>query len=257
MGNKIEFLRITFDMLNCDQVKSWLSARVSSNRFQYVITPNVDHIVRLQNASAEIRSAYDGASICLCDSRVLHHLARLIGVRLTVVPGSDLVARLFEQILKRKDRVCLIGGEHGHVTKLSERYPGIEVLQHIPPMGLLNNQGARQAVIAFARGANARFILLAVGSPQQELIAWEMAQSPNVTGTALCIGASVDFLVGSEVRAPKWVQRASLEWAWRLCMNPHRMAKRYLIECPKVIPLIWRWRRAMGRVPGGGVGRFR
>ncbi|WP_263973958.1 WecB/TagA/CpsF family glycosyltransferase [Sphingomonas aliaeris] len=54
-----------------------------------------------------------------------------------------------------------------------------------------------------AAAANARVILLAVGAPQQEMLAREMAQDGTVSGTALCIGASIDFIVGAQRRAPK------------------------------------------------------
>ena len=63
-------------------------------------------------------------------------------------------------------------------------------------------------------------------------------------GTALCIGASVEFLVGAQVRAPKVLRRAGVEWAWRLLRQPRRLARRYLIDGLAIFPIVWRWRQA-------------
>jgi exopolysaccharide biosynthesis WecB/TagA/CpsF family protein len=212
--------------------------------FAYVVTPNVDHIVRLEHAGPELRRIYSQADLCLCDSQILLRLARLLGIRLTLVRGSDLVAALFNAILQPRDRICLIGGTETHRARLTRLYPAIEVVQHIPPMGLQGDPAARAVAIAFAVKARARVTLLAVGSPQQELLAAEMSRDPEVRGTALCIGASVDFIIGERRRAPMPLRVAGLEWAWRLASEPRRLARRYLVEGPRIFPMAWRWWRA-------------
>ena len=244
MTAKAVLFDISFDLLEASQVHEWIAARDAHSDFAYVVTPNVDHVVRLERAGPELHRTYSHAALCLCDSQILRRLARLMGIRLTLVSGSDLVAALFNQILRPRDRVCLIGGREGHKAGLARLYPGIEVIQHIPPMGLQNNPDARAAATAFAAQSAARYILLAVGSPQQELLATEMARAPGIRGTALCIGASVDFIVGERRRAPLFMRRAGLEWAWRLCTEPRRLARRYLVDGPKVFPMAWRWWRA-------------
>ena len=88
----------------------------------------------------------------------------------------------------------------------------------------------------------ARFIFLAVGSPRQERLAAAIAATGRATGTGLCIGASLDFLAGAERRAPAWMQRHGLEWAFRLTRDPVRLARRYLLDSPRVVPLLLRER---------------
>jgi hypothetical protein len=56
----------------------------------------------------------------------------------------------------------------------------------------------------------------------------------------LCIGAAVNYLTGIERRAPQWMQRAGLEWLFRLLQNPRRLAKRYLVRGPFIFLLLWR-----------------
>lgn len=240
----VEFLGLPFHTWSLDRVRDWLIARNADSPFAYVVTPNVDHMIRLADAPATVRRAYEEADLRLCDSRVLARLAGLAGARLGVVPGSDLTADLFRSVLRAGDRLCLVGGGEGDGARLEALYPGIAVMQHRPPMGLRDDAAARATAVDAAIAAHAAVTLFAVGSPQQELLAREMADRPEARGTALCIGASIDFLIGSQRRAPLLVQRMSLEWAWRLLSDPRRLARRYLVEGPTILPLVWRWRRA-------------
>ncbi len=241
MTPRVEFLNISFDALASDEMERWIATRTAASPYGYIVTPNVDHVVRNARAGQDIRLAYAAADLCVCDSRVLRRLASLFGVALTVVPGSDLVAALFDRLLRAGDRVCLIGGSAEDAAKLQLLFPQMAIVHHAPPMGLRHDPAARAAAIAFAQAAQARVTLLAVGSPQQELLAHEMRLSTKMSGTALCIGASVDFLVGTQSRAPRFVQTAGLEWAWRLIKEPRRLTRRYLVEGPTVLPMAVRW----------------
>ena len=244
MSTQAVLFDIRFDLQENVQVHDWIAARDANSAFAYVVTPNVDHVVRLERAGPELRRIYSQAHLCLCDSQILRGIAKPLGVRLTLVRGSDLVAALFEHILQPPDRICLIGGRETHVASLARLYPGIEVVQHIPPMGLHGDPAARAAAIQFAEQSSARITLLAVGSPQQEMLAGEMARNPAIRGTALCIGASVDFIIGERRRAPLALRVTGLEWAWRLASEPRRLARRYLVEGPRIFPMAWRWWRA-------------
>lgn len=238
---KTVFLDMPFDRFDFEAMVAWLQRRRAGDDFASIVTPNVDHIVQIAKDPVRLRPLYDEATIRLCDSRVLAKLAKLRGIDLPVVPGSDLVVALFDRVLAPGDRYCLIGGSAELADRLRGRYPDLEQVHHAPPMGLRHDAGARADAIHVAADAHARFVLLAVGAPQQEMLAREMAQDGTVSGTALCIGASIDFIVGAQRRAPRIVQRAGIEWAWRLASNPRRLARRYLIEGPKIFMLVARW----------------
>jgi N-acetylglucosaminyldiphosphoundecaprenol N-acetyl-beta-D-mannosaminyltransferase len=120
----------------------------------------------------------------------------------------------------------VVGGEISVFTKLLAQYPNL-TLHHInPPMGFINDQDEINKVINYAEQVQPHYLFLAVGSPRQEILA-EQLQLTLTKGVALCIGASLLFLVGDEKRAPKWVQRLSLEWCYRACQNPRVLVKRY------------------------------
>lgn len=241
----MDYLGLSFDQFDEAAAIAQLRGRGVGATFAYLVTPNVDHVVRLAklDPASEERRAYARATWRLCDSRVLSRLAALQGIVLPVVPGSDLTVRLLRDVVAPDDRVCLIGGQSGDIAALAALRPDISVVQHIPPMGLCGDPVARADAARFAVNSGARFTLIAVGSPQQELIAAAMADLPGARGTALCIGASIDFLVGRERRAPRWMQRLALEWLHRLLGNPKRLWRRYLVEGPRIFLLAWRARR--------------
>ncbi|HMI18183.1 MAG TPA: WecB/TagA/CpsF family glycosyltransferase [Sphingomonas sp.] len=243
--DQAHFLGVDFDRRDMAATEAWLADRPADAPFAFVITPNVDHVVKLDRAprDAEIRTAYALAALRLCDSRIVATLARTRGVDLPVVPGSDLTAYLFQQIAKPGDRICLIGGDAPMLAELRALRPDLDIVQHIPPMGMLKNPAAMTAAAAFVRNAKARFTLLAVAMPQQEILALRVAQAGGASGIGLCIGASLDFLTGRKARAPLWMRRASLEWLHRLLSEPKRLWRRYLIEGPRVFLLTMRWRR--------------
>ncbi len=243
-NDSVEFLGLRFNAWSLARVRGWLQERGIDSPYAYLVTPNVDHMVRLADAPAAVRRAYDEADLRLCDSRILARIAGFMGIQLSVVPGSDLTADLFRDALHDGNRMCLVGGEEGDGARLEAMYPGVKVVQHRPPMGLRTNAAARAAAIDAAIAARASVTLFAVGSPQQELLAREMADRPDARGTALCVGASTDFLLGTQNRAPRVVQQLSLEWAWRLLGDPRRLARRYLVEGPAIFPMAWRWSRA-------------
>jgi N-acetylglucosaminyldiphosphoundecaprenol N-acetyl-beta-D-mannosaminyltransferase len=111
-------------------------------------------------------------------------------------------------------------------------------------MGFDSDPVALATTVAFILAHPARFVFLAVGSPRQEKLAAAVAASRSATGTGLCIGASLAFLAGAERRAPMWMQRDGLEWAFRLARDPRRLARRYLLDSPRILPLLLRERAA-------------
>ncbi|HWI87364.1 MAG TPA: WecB/TagA/CpsF family glycosyltransferase [Sphingomonas sp.] len=237
------FLGIDFDLLDLGATEAWLAGRPTDAPFAYIVTPNVDHVVKLDKAprESEIWRAYDGAALRLCDSRIVARLARARGIDLPVVPGSDLTARLFEAIVRPGDRICLIGGDAAMLADLRARYPELGFVQHIPPMGMLAKADAMAQATEFVANAKARFTLLAVAMPQQEILGLRVSQSAAACGTGLCIGASLDFLTGRKARAPLWMRKASLEWLHRLASEPRRLWRRYLVEGPRIFLLAMRW----------------
>jgi exopolysaccharide biosynthesis WecB/TagA/CpsF family protein len=222
-----------------------LASRSAEAPFAYVVTPNADHLVRLA-AEPSLQPLYEAAWLRLLDSRVVARLARLLGLPAPpVVTGSDLTATIFAGTLRRDEPVTILGGEPEVVATVAARYGLTRIAHHNPPMGFDRDPAALEAALAFIETHPARFIFLAVGSPRQEVVAARLVERGVARGTGLCIGASLLFLAGEEKRAPRLLQHAGLEWAWRLAQDPKRLARRYLSNTA-ILRLLWEERRSRG-----------
>lgn len=238
-------LGLDFADLDAGAALSLLAARPPGAPFGYLVTPNADHLVRLARDPGRYGPLYRDATWRLLDSRVVARLATLLGLPAPpVVPGSDLTARLLAEVVGQGDRIAMLGGTAATASSLRARFGLRDLLHHDPPMGFDADPAALEAAIAFVEQAGARFTFLCVGSPRQEVVARAVSLRGRATGTALCVGASLRFLSGEERRAPRPVQRAGLEWAWRLAQDPRRLARRYLVEDPALLALLWRERSA-------------
>ncbi|PKH85172.1 WecB/TagA/CpsF family glycosyltransferase [Colwellia sp. Bg11-28] len=194
-----------------------------------VVTPNIDHLARIitEGETSQLKAIYDRASLCLCDSRILQKLLKRKNKIINeVITGSTLTQLLFDEKHMLNKKVLVVGGEQHVFDTLSKKYKALELYHINPPMGFINNEAEVTKVLGYAEQVQPNFVFLAVGSPRQEILA-EKLQLTLTKGVALCIGASILFLVGEEIRAPLWVQKMNLEWCFRMLQNPKVLVKRY------------------------------
>jgi exopolysaccharide biosynthesis WecB/TagA/CpsF family protein len=211
-----------------------VASAFGKDRYGFVVTPNVDHLVRCYDDPV-FHNYYRAADYVLMDSRFAARIIRLVkGVRLPICTGSDLTAALFASVVDPDDRIVLIGASAEQAQLLRHRY-GLHGLQHHnPPMGFIKDAAAVEACLTFVElHSPFRFCFLAVGSPQQEVLAHALGTRGVARGLAMCVGASLDFLTGAERRSPRWMQRAGIEWLYRLLRNPRRLTRRYLVRGPR------------------------
>ena len=188
--NIVNFMGLGFHALDADAVLDAVAARASIDApFAYVATPNVDHMVGLSKEPGR-RPLYQSAWMLVNDSSVLARLARKAGIRLPVATGADLVERLFDSVIDRHEPITIIGGERDAIDALARRYRLTDVRWHQPPMGLKHKPGAIVDAAEFAAKQGARFTLICVGAPQQEMIAYAMHARGDATGVGLCAGAA-------------------------------------------------------------------
>ncbi|HYD72707.1 MAG TPA: WecB/TagA/CpsF family glycosyltransferase [Candidatus Binatia bacterium] len=241
----VDFLNLKFSALDLDAATDAIAARASLGAsFSYVVTPNVDHVVGLAAEPAR-RPLYESAWLLLNDSRILEGLARRVGIALPVAAGSDLAERLLDTVVEPDEPITIIGGDDLAVAQLKRRYRLSNVRWHRPPMGLKRDPQEIVRAAAFAAVQPSRFTFICVGAPQQEMIAYAIAQHGGATGVGLCVGAALDFLSGRAERAPRWMRGAGLEWLHRLAAEPARLWRRYLVTGPRVFSLFAAWRASM------------
>ncbi len=227
-----------------------LARNFGESHYGYVVTPNVDHLVRLQQ-QPRFAQAYNQASYVLLDSRLLARLLRWRrNIEIATCPGSDLTQELFRTSVLPQDRIVLIGGSLTQARELGLRF-GLERVAHFnPTMGFIERPDEVEQVLRFVESHSPfRYCLLAIGSPQQEYIAQELQVRGYARGLTLCVGASVNFLTGGEKRAPLWMQQRGLEWLYRVLQNPQRLLMRYLRAAPGLVRLMRGARFAMRSRP--------
>lgn len=213
-------------------------AAMARGPYAYVVTPNVDHVIKLMDGRVEAE-VYDGAALKVCDSRILAHLARLRGKRLSVYPGSDMTADLLASPLADGLTIGVFGPDRAAFDDLAARYPGRRFSYIEAPMLTPGTPGWIAAVDEAAR-ADWDVLLACVSFPKQERFAHALRAAGRETGVTLCVGASIDFLTGRQQRAPRLYQQLSLEWLHRLMTQPRRMFRRYVIEGPAIFGLFIR-----------------
>jgi len=233
-----EFLGADFDPLTPMQTLARAKWITRQHGFRYIVTPNVDHIVRLWKEPEVYAPLYGAAWLSVCDSRILELLSNVSGVPLKAVPGSDLTAQIFDNVIDPNEPITIIGADDEIVANLKTQYGLKQINHHQPPMGLRHKPDAVAAAAAYIHAHPTRFIFICVGSPQQEMVAKACLDRGDCVGLGLCVGASLEFLTGRVKRAPQWMQRTRMEWLYRLLSEPKRLWKRYLVEGPKIF-LIW------------------
>jgi N-acetylglucosaminyldiphosphoundecaprenol N-acetyl-beta-D-mannosaminyltransferase len=247
-GQPSVFLGLSMAQLSLHQAVDAILDATAAAAFSYVVTPNVDHVVRLdqmrRNDEDRERNndtfavAYANAGLVLCDSRILQQLARMSGLTLPLVPGSDLTRLLLADPRMIGCTVAIVGGSATLVASLETCIPGIRFTQLRPPMNVLRDAGAMAAIERFVAEQRADVVLFAMGAPQSEIAALRCQRAGRSRGIGLCIGASLEFIIGEKRRAPRWMQRIGMEWAFRLGSEPRRLWRRYLVEGPRIFA-IW------------------
>jgi exopolysaccharide biosynthesis WecB/TagA/CpsF family protein len=234
----VRLLDLEFADLDVAEAAELIARRSAAEPFRYVTTPNADHLVRLHR-HPELRPLYQGAMLRLLDSRVVAMVARMVGLRPPrVATGSDLTSLLLNRHLRPAERITIVGLAPRWLPALVARCGLAAPAHYDPPRGFERDPAAMRAAVDFVVAHPSRFVFLAVGSPRQEMLAAAIQATGRAHGLGLCVGASLEFLAGAQRRAPLWMQHADLEWLYRLSQNPRRLARRYLVDSPAILPLL-------------------
>ncbi len=216
-----------------DQLRSWIETEDSEQAgCRYVVTPNVDHTVLLQE-NEELVAAYRAAHLILADGHPIVWASRLLRQPLPErVAGSELVPKLFDSFNQQGQlKVFLLGARPGVAAVAAEnmarQWPRVKTVGvYSPPLGF--EQDADECNFILGRIALCRpdVVIVGLGAPKQEIWVHQHHRQMKAKA-ALCVGATIDFLAGEQQRAPVWMQRGGIEWLHRMCSQPRRLVKRY------------------------------
>jgi N-acetylglucosaminyldiphosphoundecaprenol N-acetyl-beta-D-mannosaminyltransferase len=198
-----------------------------------VVTPNVDHVVRLEG-NPELFNIYRQADFIFPDGFPVALCAKLLGKGFKErVTGADLFTELCERFSHHEGSVFVLGGRPGEENEieghLKRRYFGLEVKVMCPSMHFNPDAEEALAPVQVINDYKPDLVFVCLGMPKQELWALKYRVLLN-TRLILCVGAALDFVTGRVQRAPQWMRILRLEWLWRLGSDPGRLWKRYLVE---------------------------
>jgi N-acetylglucosaminyldiphosphoundecaprenol N-acetyl-beta-D-mannosaminyltransferase len=242
---------IDINNISFDQCIDAIEAAIGRRQPVYVVTPNVDHIVKLQK-DREFQAIYRKAFLSVPDGVPLLWASRFLGTPLKErVNGTDLMTSLCARSAINGHRLFFLGGRPGATEKAKKKleslYPGIAISGcYAPSLGFETNAIENAKILSMIQKAKPDILFVGLGAPKQEkwIFRWH-----HRTGVPVCIGvgASFEFLSGLLTRAPVWMQNHGLEWLWRLFSEPGRLWKRYLIDDLQFFLLVVRQKMTRNR----------
>ncbi|MEQ8654425.1 MAG: WecB/TagA/CpsF family glycosyltransferase [Kiloniellales bacterium] len=191
------------------------------------------HCVNVAAKDADYRQSLDAADVLLPDGSGIAIAARMSGDRLQQnLNGTDLFPPLCREAAKRGRSLFLLGARPGVAEAVADAArslaPGLEIAGCLDGYAGLADEDATVRTI---NESGADILLVALGVPLQEL--WLQRNAPRLRpGLTMGVGGLFDFYSGRIARAPRTLRALGMEWAWRLAMEPRRMARRYLLGNP-------------------------
>jgi N-acetylglucosaminyldiphosphoundecaprenol N-acetyl-beta-D-mannosaminyltransferase len=210
------------------QIKSKLLRSAEPN---ILVTPNAGHLTNIFD-NPELSEIYSTAELSLIDGWPIALTAKNASkLKITRVTGSDLLPELFSQLTKEV-RVGIIGGNNELLIRqsLETRFPELNI-QIIDTSQWTNSVYDIRRLRELVQYNALSIVLLCLGHPKQELLAKELKNydwAGSRPDWIMCVGATIDFLIGEQKRAPKFFQKIGLEWFFRLVINPKKFSQRYL-----------------------------
>lgn len=242
---RVPFMNTQVDNYTMEEAIDAIDRLICQDKNGYVVTPNIDHIVKLESDQL-LQKVYADADIILTDGKPMIWMSRLYGTPIKEkVSGSDLFPNLCRLAAGKGYRVFLLGAAEGVAAKaalnLQNKFPGLIIAgTYSPPFGFEKDEKELQNILRIVTEAKPHILIVGLGCPKQEKFIYNYKDELNVP-VSLGLGASIDFEAGILKRAPKWMADHGFEWFYRIVQDPKRMAKRYFVDDMKIIRLFFKY----------------
>ncbi|RAS23791.1 WecB/TagA/CpsF family glycosyltransferase [Paraburkholderia bryophila] len=241
---RVELFSCPVDIATMNETVDWIGARIERQQFTQHVVVNVAKLVHLQT-DAELAASVRACDIVNIDGMGVVWGARMLGLPVRErVAGIDLFERLLQMSAQRSLPVFLLGATETVVTRVaaavSARYAGLRVVGY--HHGYFWDDEA--AVVDMVRRSGARLLFVAITSPKKEMFIQRWKAHLGVD-FVMGVGGTFDVVAGKVRRAPPWMQRSGLEWAYRVAQEPRRMWKRYFVTNHRFALMLLKARVAM------------
>ena len=230
-------LGVGIDAITMDMAVACILAGVAERVKGYVCVTGV-HGVMEATRNHEMKDILNGSFLTTPDGMPMVWVGRAQGNHISRVYGPDLMLEVCAAGVEKGVRHFFYGGNDGVAIelrdRLRERIPGLEVVgTYTPPFRPLNESEERELADLLER-TRPDIVWVGLSTPKQERF---MAKYHRRLACSLMIGvgAAFDMHTGRTQQAPRWMQRAGLEWFFRLITEPRRLWKRYLVNNPAFV----------------------
>lgn len=243
---KCNILGVNVDVTNMQHTLEYLQNHLADIKGGYVCVSNV-HTTVMSYEDKEYRDIQNHSVMTLPDGGPLSAVSRKRGFeKAERVTGPDLMGELFKVSEEKGYRHYFYGSTPETLELLKEKlqkdYPGLQIAgMYSPPFRTLTEEEDRQQT-EMINETKPDFVWIGLGAPKQEK--WMAAHKDRIDGLMLGVGAGFDYYAGNIKRAPRWMQKCSLEWLYRLLQDPKRLFKRYFVTNTKFIYLILTGKKA-------------
>lgn len=243
---RIKFMNTNIDNLTMAETLHEIDKLIQKKNCSYVVTPNVDHIVRLEK-DEELQKVYKNASLILTDGKLLIWISKWYKTPIKEkISGSDLFPKVCELAANKNYTMYLLGAAEGvadtAARNLMKKYPGLNIVgTYSPPFGFEKNEQEMNKIKTQIQEVHPDILIVGLGCPKQEKFMYYHCKELGVP-ISFGLGASIDFEAGNIKRAPKWMSNHGLEWLYRFSKEPKRLFKRYFVDDLKIIQVARKYR---------------
>lgn len=236
--NRINILNVPVDNYTMDQTLKLIQSNIKANIITHHVVVNAAKLVNAQK-DQELRESIINSDIINADGQSVVWASAFLGRPLKErVAGIDLMINLVEMAHKNRFKIFLLGATEDVLKKLVEKYTA--QFDSTLIAGYRNGYFKKEDEEGVARQigeSGAQLLFVAITSPKKEIFLNKyknIIRIPFIMG----VGGSFDVIAGKTKRAPVWMQKAGLEWFYRVAQEPRRMWKRYLVGNSAFIYLV-------------------
>lgn len=255
MTDRVNVLGVGISALNLQSALAEVAEAIRSRRKGYICVTGVHGVMEAQSDEA-FRKILNNAFLCTPDGMPMVWVGKANGhSQMSRVYGPDLMLDICQWSETYSCRHFFYGGAPGVADLLSEklkvRFPKMQIVgTYTPPFRALNPDEENE-LREKIRAAQVDIIWVGLSTPKQEKFMAEYLPQLDTT-LMVGVGAAFDFLSGRVKQAPRWMQRSGLEWFYRLCCEPRRLAKRYFRNNPLFVLKFFSQQTGLKKYPPPG-----
>lgn len=242
MHQKVNILGVQISSIsNNNLLAAFTQHLLLKEKKQICITPVNSVMAAVKNE--QVKTIYNNADYILCDGMPIKWASSFLNTPIVErITGLDLLPNLVTLCAKNDFSIFLLGASPGVGDKLKQviltKYTQAKIVGvYVPPFMATFTAAENEKMISAVNAASPDVLLVSLTAPKQDI--WIANNKDALNATLMVgIGGAFEVMAGLAKRAPKWVQKAGLEWLYRFIQEPKRLFRRYFIEAPLFIPLI-------------------